>query len=169
MDVGPIESLAALRTLVGYLGERENFAWWTSAFFAPGSATFLAPLFARTQLLAQCNGVTQAAALVHDERIGVGHVYHLFRLPEDVEQGIHRLLHDEAACAHVQAQLIDQATALAALRTLGDQPAAAGIGPTRVGSTSDLRTPGAWTAAAALYLHAFEHGGQVFPYFADSP
>ena len=168
MDVGPIEGLATLRTLVGFLGEREQFAWWPSAFFAPGSSAFLAPLFARTQLLAQCNGVTQAAAFIHDERIGVGQVYHLFRLPEDVEQGIHRLLHDEATCARVQAQLIDQATALAALRALGGQPVAAGIGPTRVGSTRDIRTPAAWTVVAAHYLHAFEHGGQVFPYFADS-
>jgi hypothetical protein len=105
MNVGPIESLAALRTLVGFLGEREQFAWWPSAFFAPGSQAFLLPLFARTRLLAQCNGVTQAAALVHDDRIGVGQVYHLFRLPEDMEQAIHRFLNDEAACGRLEAQV----------------------------------------------------------------
>lgn len=168
MDALHIETLATLRTVVGYLGEREDFAWWPSAFFAPGSATFLAPLFARTQLLAQCNGITQAAALVHDERIGVGHVYHLFRLPEDVEQGIHRLLSDEAECQRIEARLADQATALESLREIAGRPAAEGMGPTRIGSLDDLRAQEALQATAAHYLHAFEHGGQVFPYFADS-
>ena len=168
MDVGPIENLAALRTLVGYLGEREQFGWWPSAFFAPGSGAFLTPLFARTQFLAQCNGVTQAAALVHDERIGVGQVYHLFRLPEDIEQSIHRLLSDDVTRKRAESQLVDQSTALAMLRGLASRPAAEGIGPTRTGSIADLRTQEAWQAAAAHYLHAFEGGGQVFPYFTDS-
>ena len=95
MDADHLVTLATLRILVGYLGEREQFGWWQSAFFAPGSQAFLAPLFARTQLLAQCNGVTRAACLIHDERIGVGHVYHLFRLPEDMEQGLHGILNEE--------------------------------------------------------------------------
>lgn len=166
MDVGQLENLAALRTLVGYLGEREQCAWWPSAFFAPGSSVFLTPLFPRTQLLAQCNGVTQAAALVHDERIGVGQVYHLFRLPEDIEQGIHRLLNDEAVCQRVETRLVDQATALPALRGIAGPMPASGIGPTRIGSIGGLRTQDAWPAAAARYLHAFEHGEQVFPYFS---
>ena len=168
MDASHLNLLATLRIIVGYLGERERFGWWPSAFFAPGSATFLAPLFARTQLLARCNGVTQAAALVHDDRIGVGQVYHLFRLPEDVEQGIHRLLSDEAVCQRVEALLAGQTTALTALRRMASQPGAENIGPTRIGSIDDLRAQEAWQAAAAHYLHAFEHGGQVFPYFMDS-
>lgn len=166
MDTYQLSLLATLRIIVGYLGERELFGWWPSAFFAPGSAAFLTPLFARTQLLAQCNGVTQAAALVHDERIGVGQVYHLFRLPEDVEQDIHRLLSDEAVCQRVEALLVDQATALAALRGIAGQPAAGGVGPTRTGSIGSLRMQAAWPVAAAHYLHAFEHGEQVFPYFS---
>jgi len=42
------------------------------------------------------------------------------------------------------------------------------MGPTRIGSIDDLRAQEALQATAAHYLHAFEHGGQVFPYFADS-
>ena len=89
-----------------------------SPTFAPGSQAFLTPLFARTRLLAQCSGVTRAAALIHDERIGVGDVYHLFRLPEDVEQGIHRILDEEDVCARVEASLANRETALASLREL---------------------------------------------------
>jgi hypothetical protein len=168
VDADHLAKLATLRILVGYLGEREHCAWWQSAFFAPGSQAFLAPLFARTRLLAQCNGVTRAASLAHDECIGVGDVYHLFRLPEDVEQGIHRILSREDVCASVEAPLANRETALASLRELAGQQEIAGIGPTRVGATSNLRTLDAWSAAATYYLHAFEHGLQVYPYFRDS-
>ena len=94
MDTNLLETITKLRLYIGYLGEKDQFGWWVSSFFAPSSNAFFEPLFGRTQYLAQCNGVTRAAALVHDERIGVGHVYHLFRLPEDLEQGLHRELHD---------------------------------------------------------------------------
>ena len=167
MDVGHLESLATLRILVGYLGEREQFAWWPSAFFASGSAAFLAPLFARTQLLAQCNGVNQAAARIHDERIGIGQVYHLFRLPEDLEQGIQRTLNDETACARVAVQVVDRTSALASLRALAGSASHGAVGPVRAGSAADLRSMAAWSTVAAHYLHAFEQGEQVFPYFRD--
>jgi hypothetical protein len=55
---------------------------------------FLLPLFARKQCLTKSYGVTGAAWLVHYLLIGTGHIYHLFRLPEDLEQGIHRAVND---------------------------------------------------------------------------
>jgi hypothetical protein len=58
------------------------------------AALFYCLCLAGTNYWPQCNGETHAAALVHDERIGVGNVYHLFRLPEEMEQGIHQKLHD---------------------------------------------------------------------------
>ncbi|HSN74074.1 MAG TPA: BrxE family protein, partial [Anaerolineae bacterium] len=133
----------------------------------PGSRAFLSPLFGRTQLLAQCNGVTQAAALVHDDRIGVGQVYHLFRLPEDMEQAIHRFLNDEAACGRLEAQVADRTDALAGLRTMAGQASIAGVGPALVGATGELRNMNAWSTVAAHYLHAFEQSVQVFPYFRN--
>lgn len=72
METTQLQQLAILRTVVGYLGERDQSAWWQSSFFGPSSRAFLQPIFARTELLAQYNGVTRAAALVHDDRIGVG-------------------------------------------------------------------------------------------------
>ncbi len=166
MDVGPTKNLAALRTLVGYLGEREQFAWWPSAFFASGSAAFLAPLFARTQLLAQCNGVTQAAARIHDERIGVGQVYHLFRLPEDVEQSIHLALQDPARSARLMASIGSQGTALAHLREIAKAQHDASIGPVLVGRVGDLQTPEVVGVVAFHYHHGFTTGVQTFPYFS---
>src|SRR5579883_2609864 len=95
MSTPELALLARLRILIGYLGESAQFGWWSSNFFGPGSKAFLSPVFARTSLLAQYHGVTAAAAKVHDEHIGVGRVYHLFRLPEDLEHALHVVLHDE--------------------------------------------------------------------------
>jgi hypothetical protein len=158
--------LAILRIVVGYLGERQQFAWWPSAFFAPGSDAFLAPLFARTRLLAQCNGVTQAAARVHDERIGVGQVYHLFRLPEDVEQGAHQALQDAAHKDTIMPLIENQETALAYLRQRAGVQHEFSMGPVLVGRASDLRTWETLGAIACHYHHGFATGVQTFPYFS---
>jgi hypothetical protein len=164
----PFHTLAALRTVIGYLGEQAQFAWWSSAFFAPGSAAFLSPIFGRTQVPAQATGVTRAAALVHDERIGVGRVYHLFRLPEDVEQGIHRIFLDPAISHRIMALVADREAALAYLRTQAGSIAADGIGPTPVGTVHELRRSQPWHTVAAHYVHGFAQQTEVYPYFTDT-
>jgi hypothetical protein len=78
--------IAKLRLAVGLLGEREGAGWWTSAFLSPTSTSFLAPLFGGNTFQARYHGVLEAARRVHDERIGVGLVFHLFRLPESMEK-----------------------------------------------------------------------------------
>ena len=150
---------------IGVLGEREQFAWWQSSFFTQGSDAFLSPLFGRTQVLAQCSGVTQAAALVHDERMGIGNVYHLFRLPEDMEQSIHRVLHDFNAD-----QLAgSKDAALTYLQRNSIKPSQPGLGPTRVGdrSAKSLSDPDTWKRVAGLYSDAFQKSIEIYPYVAD--
>ena len=68
--------IAALRLAVGLLGERDAAGWWTSAFLSPTSTSFLAPVFGGNTFQARYQGVLEAAKRVHDERIGVGHVFH---------------------------------------------------------------------------------------------
>ena len=162
-----VTTLVTLRFVVGYLGERAQFAWWQSAFLAPASGAFLTPLFARTQALARCTGVTQAATLVHDDRIGVGDVYHLFRLPEDMEQAIHRALQGREQDAARLALVADQATALAHLQGLATATADGVVGPTWVGGTAALRDNKAWRRVAGHYAQAFAQRSEIFPYFAD--
>jgi hypothetical protein len=88
--------IASLRLLVGFLGEQSQFNWWSSSFFAANSRAFLSPVFSKTALIAQWQGVKEAASRVHDEPIGVGAVYHLFRLPEHIEQTLCTGLQDKA-------------------------------------------------------------------------
>lgn len=169
MKADLIELLAKYRTVIGYLGEKEQFGWWQSSFFTQGSQAFLSPLFGRTQTLAQCNGVTHAAALVHDERIGVGHVYHLFRLPEEMEQGIHQVLHDPALGSALKEVIASPYTALDYLREQAGAEAPVGVGPIRIGKVEALRDQKTWQAVASAYLYAFEYQTPIFPYFTDLP
>lgn len=167
MQVAELKTLAVFRAVVGYLGEKDRHGWWQSSFFAAGSKAFLAPVFPRTQLLAQFNGVTQAAGLKHDERIGVGNVYHLFRLPEDIEQGLYRVLHESVVGESVIQCLTSIEDAVASLKQFAGDQKGSGVGPVRIGGTLDLRSNQHWRPAAATYLHAFDHGTQSFPFFSD--
>lgn len=169
MEVDLLEIIAKHRLVVGFLGEKEQFSWWQSSFFTSGSDAFLSPLFSRTKVLAQCNGVTRAAALVHDERIGVGHVYHLFRLPEEIEQGIHQALHDHDLGRTLEKATANREAALEYLRQQAGKTEPTGVGPIRVGDIEALRVLSAWHFVANLYWHAFTTGEAIFPYFSDLP
>jgi len=169
MESVQLEAFATMRAVVGFLGEREQCAWWQSSFFSAQSRAFLAPLFGRTQLLAQTTGVTRAASLVHDERIGVGRVFHLFRLPEDIEQGINRALQQPAVAQRVTAVVAHKEAALQYLQDAARGISAAGVGPTRIGDARSLRDARSWRAAAAQYAQAFNNGDEVFPFFTDQP
>ena len=89
-------TIAELRVLIGYLGEKGQSNWWSSEFFSATAAAFLAPIFNRSLFLAQYQGATAAAAKIHDEAIGVGRIYHLFRLPIGLEQASADALNDAA-------------------------------------------------------------------------
>ena len=83
--------LLEIRLLVGFLGERAQFDWWPTAFHEPSSRLFLEPVFSKTVRLAQYHGILEAARRLHDEHLSVGS-YHLFRLPEEVEEDLHAML-----------------------------------------------------------------------------
>jgi hypothetical protein len=160
-----IQTLALMRAAVGYIGEQEQYAWWQSSFFSAQSRAFLTPVFGRSQLLAQTSGVTRAASLVHDERIGVGQVFHLFRLPEDIEQGVHQALQQPTVAQQVATTVTTKDAALQYLQTIADGASAAGVGPTRIGDARGLHDAQTWNIVAAHYAHAFTTGDQVFPFF----
>lgn len=72
MTPSNITTLLELRLLVGFLGERAQYAWWPTAFYEPSSRLFLEPVFAKTARLAQYHGVLEAARRLHDEHLNVG-------------------------------------------------------------------------------------------------
>jgi hypothetical protein len=168
MQSALLEYVAKLRVVVGYLGERDQFSWWQSSFFTTGSQAFLAPIFARTQFLAQCSGVTRAAAKVHDERIGTGHVYHLFRLPEDLEQDLHQLLHSSELTQEITTVISDRQSALNFLQQDTEPITVPVLGPALISNIEMLRNLTSWRVTGAHYSHGFSQGVEIFPYFSGT-
>ncbi len=167
MNDSLLDVLATLRATVGYLGEREQFGWWQSSFFSSMSGTFLKPVFGKTALMAQCQGVTQAAARVHDVRIGVGDVYHLFRLPEDMEQRVARVLLDLRFQQRLLVNIASTDAALELIRATTAKEGSTAVGPVYIGDSHMLRDESGWSAAAGHYVRAFEGKTEAYPYFAD--
>lgn len=167
MQLSALTSLAELRLLVGFLGEKDQFAWWKSSFFGPGCNAFLAPAFPRTQLLAQYEGISRAAALLHDDHIGVGEVCHLFRLPEDLEQAVHRLVVEPSVREILTGRVKNREVAVTRLREMAVPSKEAAEGAVRAGSLADVRGGSAWRTVAAHYLQAFDRGVQAYPFFSN--
>jgi hypothetical protein len=163
MERAQLELLASLRVLIGYLGESNQFGWWPSNFFGSASKAFFSPIFARTSLLAQYHGITAAAAKVHNEHIGVGRVYHLFRLPEDLEHALHLAVHDEKTAASLSGLATDRESAVAALAEKnGRSGKSSAEGPIRAGDTQALRDPVSWQMVAGHYTTAFKKGTRSY-------
>ena len=165
MQTSLISDIIRLRFLVGYLGEKNQYNWWPSEFITPNSAAFLAPVFSKTASLAQYHGVTEASRRVHDEHIGVGRVFHLFRLPENLEQALFDQLQDLTIATNALKELSSQDVALSALQTLAGGSSPAQEGPIKIGEADDLAGDD-WPSLAARHYHAaFTANLYSYPYF----
>jgi hypothetical protein len=112
------------------------------------------------------SGVVEAAKRVHDERIGVGRVFHLFRLPETMEQRLFDAIQDP--CKEFDEVVVSPEAARATLEGIVGTKVEAKSGPAMLG-TADKLDDAEWIAeAAALYSAAFNADGQCFPYFTGS-
>lgn len=160
-------TITELRVLVGYLGEKGQANWWGSEFFSATATAFLAPIFNRTLFLAQYQGATAAAAKIHDEAIGVGRIYHLFRLPIGLEQASADALNDSTFVQLLQGRLVTREQALARLAELSVSQETASPGPISLGQMSDdLETE--LQRAAGVYYSALTIGIQSFPYVREA-
>lgn len=161
-----LDKLATLRAVVGLLGEQTQSSYWSSSFFDSGSKSFLSPVFPRTQILAQYRGATAAAAIVHDDRIGIGNVFHLFRLPEDMEQGLHAAA-EGAAVSSIAESTASRESALQFLVDYTSGVRKESEGPVKIGPLISIRDASAWENAAAHYLAGLEANTDTFPFFSD--
>jgi len=165
MNEANLRRLLELRLAVGYLGERAQFAWWSTAFFEAASKQFLEPVFAKTAFGAQYHGVVEAARRVHDERLSVGS-FHLFRLPEELEQDLFAELKRVAEAAVTSLAPSSKEEAFETLRDVSGPPDGEHTeGPILVGGMHQLFEREAISKIAGSYLHAFMTGTKAFPYF----
>ena len=163
MKKAHLETVLATRWLVGFLGERAQFGWWPTSFHEPSSRLFLEPVFSKTLRLAQYHGVLEAARRVHDEHLSVGS-YHLFRLPEEVEQDLHGLIQGARADEFTPPDLGSREAALLSLKAVAGAATASAVGPTAIGNIGDLDSPNTVKAIASAYLSAFSQDAKVYPY-----
>ncbi|MEX2488273.1 MAG: BrxE family protein [Pseudomonadales bacterium] len=157
-----------LRLLVGFLGEKSQLNWWGSNFIGSTSEAFLAPVFSRTTMLARYHGVCEAAMLVHDERIGVGANFHLYRLPDSVERAAAKEVASSDSTALMDSVLASREAALTRLRELSQTEAEKAEGPVVVGNYSDLALKDMLHQSARHYLLAATDGYECFPYMREA-
>lgn len=158
-------TLLRIRLLVGFLGERAQYAWWPTEFYGASSRLFLEPVFSKTSHLAQYHGVLEAARQLHDEHLSVGS-YHLFRLPEEVEQDLHATMQSNTGEELASQASKSKAAALEALNKLTASKGKPGEGPMLVGTIKDIESVDTLKAFATFYLLAFMRNGRTYPYLA---
>lgn len=159
-----MEKLLTLRVTVAFLGEKEQFAWWTTRFLGQTGLRFLEFNFPCSAFSAGITATSEAAKNFHDKRIGKGQVFHLFRLPETIEQRL-RALSLSLNSRRLLALLVNKEAAMHALFDLSKEPTTAPEGPVCVGTSKLLFSPASISKLAALYADAFSTAKQTLPYF----
>jgi hypothetical protein len=155
-----IQNIARLRACVAFLGEKEQENWWPSSFLSGSGEAFLTPVFPKTATLARVNGASGAAQISHDEHIGIGDVYHLFRLPENIEHDISQLLVKDVSILEL---IESEETAQACLEELSAGESTQGVGPLLF--ESETIDPVMISRMAAAYMQGFNAGDHVYPYY----
>ena len=79
-------SVLRLRILVLALGEAHMSGWWKTQFLSVTGLSYLNRLYPRSSFAAAVRSASRAAKAAHDSSIGVGNVFHLFRLPQQHER-----------------------------------------------------------------------------------
>src|SRR5712691_339692 len=167
MNAKLIHQIVGIRLAVGLLGEQGQSAWWPSGFLGRHAQAFLNPVFGSKTRMAQYHGVTEAACRIHDERIGVGRVFHLYRLPETIEQEMAAALQEGSLPEDVTRCFDSTEWAESVLADLAKGPVAAKPGPVRLGGTDMINSPDGVALLAATYRAAFHSGAECYPYLTD--
>jgi hypothetical protein len=113
--------------------------------------------------LAQYHGVLEAARRFHDEHLNVGS-YHLFRMPEEIEQDLHSLIRSPQGEAIVGKLPNLKDEALEAIKHFLPHDLKISEGPNAIGSIKDIDSSDALKAIAGTYGSAFSCGVRAYPY-----
>lgn len=159
-----IKNICETRMLVGYLGEKQQSSWWGSSFLSSSSKAFLTPICPNSIAVAQYSGICQAASIIHDEHIGIGRHYHLYRLPDSVERSLLKCIQDHAFSEKISQVLSSQESAINRLKELGADSAEKAEGPIAVGDYSDDELDVLIKKARAHYIAAIQQDYRTFPF-----
>lgn len=152
-------TLARLRLSVLTAGEALPDKYWDSKGLSASGQGDLIMVFPRTSLLAAMTHATELARAHHDKQTRASGVYHLFRLPTDIETAIHQeMLESVPNNYDVQANLWSEIDELPKVEA---QPEAGSINL----NTLDLTSTRAIAKLAATYKSAMDAGLTCIPFF----
>lgn len=157
--------IISLRIAVSILGEKADPKWWNSNWFSKSSDSFIKPVFGNEFGVTIYHGSLEASKRVHDQRIGVGRVFHLFRLPEEMELRLNSIVLGDKCPQIKELTETDQATNF--INDLSLDESFSEIGPTRVGEFKNFIGKKWIRILASNYKYAFENSDQTFPYFSE--
>jgi hypothetical protein len=166
--VRPIQQFIRLRLLVSFLGEKRQASWWDCGFLDATGTRFLETIFPRTFRYAAVRSTTEAARLVHDSKIGRVGIFHLFRLPVDIEDQLEACV-PESVCDATHRMELTTDSALEELGRYAKSSLEAPHGPVQIGTPEKILTATSVSDLAAHYHSAFKKASQCFPYFAQTP
>lgn len=158
-----LNKIGKLRVLVGFLGEKSQLNWWDTNFLSKTGMQFLEINFPRSAFAAGCNSVIEAARRLHDNRIGKGGVYHLFRFPTGIEEELHHLLIHNSSDG-LKPLIESKEKALEHLKALVSNSVGAPEGPVQIGTSKKILTNYAVQEFAVHYYEAFQNQMLCFPY-----
>ena len=164
-----VEEITQLRVLVATLGESASPPWWKTTFLSEAGLRLTGRIFPRSYLSAAVNAVSQVARRDHDERIGKGRRYHLFRLQPPLERSIQTALTEPAMIERLRAVLaLGQEGLLEELSKLvGTARVKGREGPALMGPVRALWESGGVGELAAMYRSAFREKTVVHPYYEE--
>jgi hypothetical protein len=160
-------SIIHLRILVLLLGEMQPAGWWNSQFLSKVGISFLERVYPKTNFAAAIQSATQVAKVVHDQVIGKGDVYHLFRLTPRLEREISKeLLENSSQIEKRYADILhDKDALLITLQQIaGDVQVSDLVGPVQLSVAANQLS----SNMVALYHYAFQEGKQIYPYFEEA-
>ena len=132
-----LDQLFTLRKSVSFLGEKENFSWWQTNILNSVGLKFMQTNYPRTAHNAALEAVGLAATKEHDEKIGLGRVYHLFRLPHELQQSLHQLSLErekEISFPSTKEEAIEE------LRSISNEILSVQPGPCQIGTKKTIRS-----------------------------
>ena len=153
-----------LRTIVLSLGEVTHFGWWKSQFLSSTGLSFLERMYPNSRFAEAIRSATQGALEIHDANIGIGNVFHLFRLSQSMEIELDRALSEQGRLLDEKYEGIwdDKQKLLAMLTEMSEEKQAdVAFGPLDISYSEEQIIP----TMASLYLQAFQQEKQIFPYF----
>ena len=165
MNIDLINRIIFLRTIIAYLGEKNQKNWWDTSFINKTAFTFLEINFPRTYYQAGIISAWEAAKKIHDERVGKIGTYHLFRLSPSIELMVVQTL-KSYNFENIILKMTDYNSTQKLLEFDSDLTVELKEGPVNV--SNNFKSKSSLEKVAGYYLKAFQNNINVFPYFSGT-